>query len=209
MLQSLLRRGASYAELTKLRLSSLVVASTSAGYCMDMMDGSWAPIAIVCGGTALCAMSASAFNQVRCLLFKLHHFTVFTCTLACLRQLYEVRTDSLMMRTHRRPLVTGAITKPHALAFGAITGIAGVGVLYTLCNPVAAVLGAVNIGLYRYGTSRKCRARTVDSLRHAFASAFLYFHCAFLCASSVSSSGVCLGYWWVDVHLPHALAVRA
>ncbi|RYZ63572.1 MAG: hypothetical protein EOP09_17445, partial [Proteobacteria bacterium] len=71
-------------ELSKFRLSSLVVLTTSAGFLaagfpVDLFTLSTASI-----GTALCAASASTFNQV-----------------------IEVDNDRLMKRTAQRPLPSG------------------------------------------------------------------------------------------------------
>ena len=55
-----------YAELSKFRLSSLVVVSTAGGYMMVAAPGtSLAGLALVSGGTFLCAAAANSFNQVR------------------------------------------------------------------------------------------------------------------------------------------------
>lgn len=45
-------------------------------------------------------------------------------------QWYEVRNDTLMKRTCRRPLPMGVVTRNHALAFAVAMGAGGVGLLY-------------------------------------------------------------------------------
>ena len=56
-----------FGELSKFRLSSLVVMSSGLGYAMGMpSDWSWSSLAVTCGGTFLCAVSANTFNQVLC-----------------------------------------------------------------------------------------------------------------------------------------------
>jgi len=75
-------------------------------------------------GTVLCAASASVINQLR-----------------------ETDTDAKMVRTMRRPLVTGAITLPQAKAFALGLGLTGTYILSAI-SPVAAALGALNIALY-------------------------------------------------------------
>ena len=114
-----------YGELSKVRLSALVVMTSSAGYLMaDWGAVTMGPLVAVSAGTALAACSANTFNQV-----------------------WEVSHDALMKRTAQRPLPSGRISKPHALAFGVGAGAAGTAVLAT-CNPLTAALGAANIGLY-------------------------------------------------------------
>lgn len=76
-------------------------------------------------GVALCSASANAFNQM-----------------------LEVPLDSQMVRTRIRPLCTRLLSPLHAVVFGLVTGIAGVGVLSYGVNDASAMLGAGNILLY-------------------------------------------------------------
>lgn len=55
-----------------------------------------------------------------------------------LQQVLEATNDGLMKRTHRRPLPAGLISRRHALAFAAGTGLAGVAILYFKARPAAA-----------------------------------------------------------------------
>ena len=70
------RYGGMYMDLSKARLSALVVASTSAGYFMAGTPISCTSLAAVTVGTSLAACSANTWNQ-----------------------LFEIRTDGLMKRT--------------------------------------------------------------------------------------------------------------
>ena len=117
--------GAVYGELSKSRLSGLVVATTTAGYLMTS-----GPLDVTCfasalGGTFLCAASANSFNQ-----------------------LMEVRNDAAMNRTAKRPLPSGRITPTHAAGWATIAGTAGVGTLFLGTNCVTAGLGVATLGLY-------------------------------------------------------------
>jgi heme o synthase len=115
----------SFAELSKVRLSSLVVLTSGAGFLLAGGPVDWAACAAAVTGTSLAAAAANTFNQV-----------------------YEVRTDGLMKRTMNRPLPAGRITRGTALAFGAATTACSVGVLLAGTNPLTAALGLGNIALY-------------------------------------------------------------
>ena len=114
------------AELSKARLSALVVMTTGAGALFaGPALGSGGTVAAACLGTAMCAASANTFNQC-----------------------YEIKTDALMARTAKRPLPSGRVTLPHALGFGGMMGALGVSTLLAGCNPMTAAMGAANIGIY-------------------------------------------------------------
>ena len=115
----------SYGELSKFRLSSMVVLTSGAGFAAAGLPLDYCTMAAVCAGTALCAGSAGTFNQ-----------------------LYEIEQDSKMKRTIARPLVTGNVSRTEAAMFGLSTGAAGTALLYAATNPVVAALGLANIGLY-------------------------------------------------------------
>ncbi len=114
-----------YAELSKARLSSLVVLTTGSGFLAAGPPFEWAAMAAVCTGTALCAASANTFNQV-----------------------IERDYDSLMKRTLMRPLPSGRVSVNEAVAWGIGAGGVGTAMLYTAAGPAVAVLGAGNIALY-------------------------------------------------------------
>ncbi|EJU04677.1 UbiA prenyltransferase [Dacryopinax primogenitus] len=76
-------------------------------------------------GTFLCSASANTFNQ-----------------------LSEAPFDAQMVRTRNRPLVRRVVSPSHAAAFGTVSGLAGIGILWACVNPLTAALGAFNIWLY-------------------------------------------------------------
>ncbi|CAM9768393.1 unnamed protein product [Chrysoparadoxa australica] len=114
-----------YLDLSKARLSSLVVFTTSAGYLAAGGPVEVLPMSAACIGTALAAASASTFNQV-----------------------IETRNDSQMRRTQNRPLPSGLISRNQALAWGGSTGAASFGLLAAGTNPLTTALGVGNIFLY-------------------------------------------------------------
>jgi len=115
----------SYMQLSKAKLSALVVASSAFGFIMAGPAGSGASLLAVSLGTALCSASASALNQI-----------------------YEVDNDGRMARTRARPLPSGRLTMKASVAFAAASGAAGTAVLVLGCNPLTGILGMSNILLY-------------------------------------------------------------
>eukprot|EP01102_Stenamoeba_stenopodia_P003047 TRINITY_DN12978_c0_g1_i1.p1 TRINITY_DN12978_c0_g1~~TRINITY_DN12978_c0_g1_i1.p1 ORF type:complete len:419 (-),score=104.71 TRINITY_DN12978_c0_g1_i1:107-1339(-) len=115
----------SYRELWKTNLSVLVVTTTAIGWISS--GGSIVSkslFALVCG-TFLQSACANSINQMM-----------------------EVEQDKIMMRTKKRPLPTGRISKLHAGIQAAVLGLTGTATLYHFINPITAALGAVNIVLY-------------------------------------------------------------
>ena len=117
------------AELSKARLSALVVSTTAFGFMSvgptALAYTSLPTFAAASIGTALCASSAATFNQV-----------------------IEVDRDSKMKRTGNRPLVNGSVSKEAAIGLGCLTGSSG-GILLGLgTDPITTMLGLGNIGLY-------------------------------------------------------------
>lgn len=120
---SLLR---TYVELSKLRLTGLVVVTAGTGYLVAGADDkSGIALLAVVLGTALLSGGAAALNQV-----------------------LEIAADARMPRTVNRPLPAGRISVAHALAFGLITGLAGFLPLLALGGALAAGLGALTYVLY-------------------------------------------------------------
>ncbi|KAI0144436.1 UbiA prenyltransferase family-domain-containing protein [Xylariaceae sp. FL1272] len=135
---SLRRQLSLYLSLSKPRLTVLVVLTAMAPYALYPVPDFVSPtvgldtpslspltLAFLTTGTALCSASANTLNM-----------------------LYEPSYDALMSRTRNRPLVRGLLSRPRALAFALLGGIAGVAGLYYGVNPTVAFLGFANILLY-------------------------------------------------------------
>lgn len=113
-------------DLSKARLSALVVSTTSFGFLAAAVPINYTTFAAASLGTALCSASASTLNQI-----------------------FEHDRDSRMKRTAQRPLVTKTIISiPGAYALAAVTGVSGGLSLYLFTNEVTAMLGIGNIALY-------------------------------------------------------------
>jgi protoheme IX farnesyltransferase len=117
------------AELSKARLSALVVSTTAFGFLSvgptALAYTSLPTFAAASLGTALCASSAATFNQI-----------------------IEVERDRKMKRTGNRPLVNGSVSKEMAIGLGCLTGSTGGIMLGLGTDPITTMLGVGNIGLY-------------------------------------------------------------
>ena len=115
-----------YLDLTKPRITSLVLVTTAVGFYMSSA-GSMANIlflhAIV--GVAMVAGGASALNQYQ-----------------------ERYHDARMDRTRDRPLPAGRIGEFDALVFSWTISVAGVAYLFLFTNVVTAILSAITLLLY-------------------------------------------------------------
>ena len=112
-------------DLTKARLNLLVLITTFVGYWMGAEHIAWLRLVQTMLGTALCAASAAAFNQ-----------------------LWEVKVDALMTRTADRPIVAGRMKKSAAFWIALALGSAGSVWLALAANILSAVLAASTIVIY-------------------------------------------------------------
>ena len=107
-----------YLEMSKARLSAMVVFSTIAGYLLSARGGGhldqllWTAL-----GTTLAAFGASIFNQI-----------------------LETELDAKMERTRNRPLPSGQMSEVRAQVYAWASSIAGVILLATLVNLLTAAL---------------------------------------------------------------------
>ncbi len=127
-LQVLSVKFSDYLQLTKFKLSSLVVITTGLGYLIALRN----PLAAVSGhflltmfGSFLVVGAANAFNQV-----------------------LERGTDALMVRTENRPLPSGRMGLTEALLAGAAMMIFGLTVLAWTTNWLTTALAALALTNY-------------------------------------------------------------
>ncbi|KAJ9139955.1 hypothetical protein P3X46_030646 [Hevea brasiliensis] len=117
-----------YWELSKARLSMLVVATSGTGYVLGSGNAvDFAGLCWTCAGTMMVAASANSLNQV-----------------------LEISNDAKMKRTRQRPLPSGRLTIPHAVAWASSVGLAGTALLTCKANMLAAGLAASNLILYAF-----------------------------------------------------------
>ncbi|KAK6916209.1 UbiA prenyltransferase family [Dillenia turbinata] len=120
--------GRCYWELSKTRLSMLVVATSGTGFVLGSGNAiDYTGLCCTCAGTMMVAASANSLNQV-----------------------FEIKNDAKMKRTRQRPLPSGRISKPHAITWATSVGVAGTALLSYKANALAAGLAASNLALYAF-----------------------------------------------------------
>lgn len=115
-----------FVELMKLRVVELLIITTIPAMVLAArgLPSLELVLATLIGGT-LAAGSANAFNMV-----------------------IEAKTDKLMARTSKRPLVTGSIGKNQALVFASIIGALSLVIFQYYTTPLATLLNAFAIFYY-------------------------------------------------------------
>jgi protoheme IX farnesyltransferase len=119
---------ADYLELTKPRITFMVVLTALVGFVMASPGGLVVPALLACSaGTALVAAGASALNMV-----------------------LERRTDALMLRTRTRPIPAGRLRAAEGVAWGASLTLAGLLLLFWRSGPLAAAVAATTWTSYLF-----------------------------------------------------------
>ncbi|XP_054427191.1 protoheme IX farnesyltransferase, mitochondrial isoform X2 [Pteronotus mesoamericanus] len=113
------------ARLSKIKLTALVVGTTSAGFALAPGPFDWSCFLLASVGTGLASCAANSINQF-----------------------FEVPFDSNMNRTKNRPLVRGQISPLLAVSFATCCAVPGVALLTWGVNPLTGALGLFNIFLY-------------------------------------------------------------
>lgn len=107
-----------YLELTKPKVVALMILTSVIGMCLATPG--WVPLKIfVFGnlGIALCAGAAAVINHV-----------------------VDRQIDTIMARTHKRPVATGRVEPLQALLFATVIGSTGMAILLVMVNPLTAWL---------------------------------------------------------------------
>lgn len=129
-------------ELSKPRITQLVVLTAAAGYYLGLRDAfEFRVFVATILGTALVASGTNAFNMIR-----------------------ERAVDARMRRTSRRPLPSGRVSLRAAMAFGAITAAMGIGVLAWRVNLLTAALAALTLVSYVWLYTSLKRRSTLNTL---------------------------------------------
>src|SRR6267143_5185708 len=122
-------RVAAYLELTKPRITFLIVLTAAAGF----------------------ALASPGRVDYPAMLNAMVGIALLSSGIATLNQYMEKDLDALMRRTASRPLPSGKLLPWEALAFGAGLTVVGEIYLAVLVNPLSAVLGLTVISGYLFG----------------------------------------------------------
>jgi heme o synthase len=143
---SLRERVAAYAELTKPRITFLIVLTAAAGFALATRSS----IDYLALGRALLGIG------------------LLSAGIATLNQYVERDLDALMRRTATRPLPAGKLMPWEALAFGAGLTVLAEIYLLVLVNPLTAWLGLTVIAGYLFGYTPLKTRTTLSTLVGAF-----------------------------------------
>src|SRR3989440_7372324 len=126
--QSLRERMSAYLDLTKPRITFLIVLTSAAGFCLGAK-----------GGLDYLRFTHAVLG-----------IALLSSALATLNQYMERELDGLMRRTMLRPLPSGKLAPSEALIFGAGLTIIAEVYLALLVNPLTALLGLTVIVGYLF-----------------------------------------------------------
>jgi heme o synthase len=131
-----------FLELTKIRLTSLVVLTTLAGFYIGAVGTvDYLLMFHAVFGTALVAGGGAALNQ-----------------------LLEKDYDALMPRTRERPLPSGRLQPETALLFGALSSALGLVYLLVFVNELTAFLAALTLGIYLFVYTPMKRVTSLNTM---------------------------------------------
>jgi heme o synthase len=139
-------RAAAYAELTKPRITFLIVLTSAAGF----------------------ALASRGPLNFAALLSALFGIALLSSGIATLNQYAERELDGLMRRTANRPLPAGKLAPWEALAFGAGITIAAEAYLLIVVNPLTALLGLTVIAGYLFAYTPLKTRTSLSTLVGAF-----------------------------------------
>lgn len=129
---------ADYLDLTKPRITLLVMLTAMVGFVVASAEVRAAALLAMAAGTGLVAAGASALNMV-----------------------LERRTDARMLRTRARPLPAGRVRPGEALTFGVALTAAGLVLLHWLSGPLPTAVALLTWTSYLFGYTP---LKTVTSL---------------------------------------------
>lgn len=126
---SVRERLAAYVELTKPRITFLIVLTAAAGFCLAARPGAFNYLAFIHGMLGIALLSSG---------------------IATLNQYMERKLDARMRRTSARPLPAGKLSPMQALLFGLGLTLFAEAYLALLVNQLTALLGLTVIGGYLF-----------------------------------------------------------
>jgi protoheme IX farnesyltransferase len=171
-----------YVAITKPRIIELLLVTAIPTMILAARGWPQPPVAIaVIVGGMLAAGGANAFNSV-----------------------YDRDIDAVMARTHLRPIAAGAVSVKGGLILASVLSVSSVVVLWTLANPLAAVLGIVAIAFYVVGYTMLLKRRTPQNIVWGGAAGCMPVLIAWAAVTgSLAWSPVVLFlivFWWTPPH---------
>jgi protoheme IX farnesyltransferase len=139
-------RMAAFAELTKPRITFLIVLTSAAGFALGSL-----------GRVDYAALCSAMFG-----------IALLSSGIATLNQYMERDLDALMRRTAERPLPSGKLLPWEALAFGAGLTVLAEIYLAVMVNPLSAVLGMTVIAGYLFAYTPLKTRTTLSTAVGAF-----------------------------------------
>ncbi|MCO5248873.1 MAG: heme o synthase [Chitinophagales bacterium] len=121
------KRLKAYGQLSKIRLSLMVVFSSVMAYLFEGVAYYWLDIVVLFVGGLMVTCSAISINQI-----------------------IEKDTDKLMPRTSNRPLPSGEISIIEAAIFAGVNAVVGILFLTFYFNPIAGLLSALSLMTYGF-----------------------------------------------------------
>lgn len=125
---SIRQRASAYLELTKPRITFLIVLTSAAGFCLGAR-----------GGVDYLTLFHAMFG-----------IALLSSGIATLNQFMERDLDLLMRRTQGRPLPSGKLAPTEALVFGVVLTLVAEIYLAILVNPLTALLGLTVVAGYLF-----------------------------------------------------------
>ena len=178
-------RLADFLELTKPRVTSLVLVTTFVGFYLGSQGAiDMALLLNTLLGTALVAAGTSALNQY-----------------------VEREEDGLMLRTRRRPLPAGRMDPAHALAFAATISVAGLLHLLLTVNLLTAGLASLTLLSYVFVYTPLKRLSSLCTLVGAIPGALPPLGGWTAAQGSVAAGGFALFAILFVWQLPHSLSI--
>ena len=177
-------------DLTKPRLSSLVLVTAGGGLWLSQSSGSptseigWVTAAAAVLGTTLVVGGANALN----------------CYL-------ERESDKRMARTASRPLPAGRIQPQSALIFGVCLSLLSVPLLTLLTTPLAGLLAAVALLLYVLVYTPMKRYSAISTMIGAIPGAMPPLIGWTAATGSLDTGGLALFFLLFIWQIPHSLAI--
>jgi protoheme IX farnesyltransferase len=172
-------------ELTKARLTVMVLLTTLAGFCLAHHGAfSWVTLLHTLLGTALVAVCSSVLNQA-----------------------FERRTDALMARTQARPFVTRRLPLRETIVAGCVLGALGLAELYYFVNALTALLSALTLIIYAFVYTPLKRVSEINTLVGAIPGALPPLIGATAATGSLNVEGWTLFALLACWQLPHFYAI--